>query len=66
MPQTAVALDVRIEKLLLHGRSLRFANVPLEVTMERYVHEQNLAYYRRLVAESERDPSRNEVQHNWL
>ena len=39
---------------------------PLEVTMDRYIHDQNLAHYRRLVAESERDPSRNQVQHNWL
>jgi hypothetical protein len=34
--------------------------------MERHIHEQNLAHYRRLLAESESDPSRNEVQHNWL
>jgi hypothetical protein len=34
--------------------------------MDRYIHDQNLAHYRRLVAESKRDPSRNEVQHNWL
>jgi hypothetical protein len=34
--------------------------------MERYAHQQNLARYRRLLAESERDPARNEVQHNWL
>jgi hypothetical protein len=34
--------------------------------MERYIHDQNLAHYRRLVAESERDPSRNQVQHDWL
>jgi hypothetical protein len=34
--------------------------------MERYTHQQNLAHYRRLLAESERDPVRNEVQHNWL
>jgi hypothetical protein len=39
---------------------------PLEVTMERYIHDQNLAHYRRLVAESERDPLRNQVQHDWL
>jgi hypothetical protein len=26
----------------------------------------DLAHYRRLVVESERDPARNEVQHNWL
>jgi hypothetical protein len=31
--------------------------------MERHIHEQNLAHYRRLLAESESDPSRNEVQH---
>jgi hypothetical protein len=34
--------------------------------MERHIHEQNLAHYRRLVDESERDPARNEVQHKWL
>ena len=34
--------------------------------MERHIHEQNLARYRLLIAESERDPARNEVQHNWL
>jgi hypothetical protein len=34
--------------------------------MERYTHQQNLAHYRRLLAESERNPARNEVQHNWL
>ena len=34
--------------------------------MDRHIHEQNLAHYRRLLAESESDPSRNEVQHNWL
>jgi hypothetical protein len=34
--------------------------------MEQHVHRQNLAHYRRLIAESERDPARDEVQHNWL
>ncbi len=34
--------------------------------MERFIHKQNLACYRRLLAESERDPARNEIQHNWL
>jgi hypothetical protein len=34
--------------------------------MERHIHEQNLAQYRRLLAESDRNPERNEVQHNWL
>ncbi len=34
--------------------------------MENFIHQQNLAHYRRLIAESERDPARNEVQHKWL
>jgi hypothetical protein len=34
--------------------------------MERFIHYENLAHYRRLIAASERDPARNEVQHNWL
>ena len=34
--------------------------------MERFIHEQALANYRRLIAESELDPERNEVQHRWL
>jgi hypothetical protein len=34
--------------------------------MERYIHEQNLAYYRRLIAESMLSPDRSEIQHKWL
>ena len=34
--------------------------------MEHVIHHQKLADYRRLIIESERDPARNEVQHNWL
>jgi hypothetical protein len=34
--------------------------------MEHHIHKQNLAHYRRLLAESDRNPERNEVQHNWL
>jgi hypothetical protein len=34
--------------------------------MESFIHRQKLVNYRRLIAESERDPARNEVQHNWL
>ena len=39
---------------------------PLEVTMESFIHRQKLVNYRRLIAESERDPARNQVQHDWL
>jgi len=34
--------------------------------MERFIHEQNLLNYRRLIAASAIDPSRNETQHAWL
>jgi hypothetical protein len=34
--------------------------------MERHINERNLARYRRLVAESKRDPLRSEAQLNWL
>jgi hypothetical protein len=51
---------------LLLGSTLLIRPCTLEVTMERYIHKQNLAHYRRLLSESEGDPVRNEVQHNWL
>ena len=34
--------------------------------MERFIHEKNLANYRRLISESDLDPARNEIQHKWL
>ena len=34
--------------------------------MESFIHRQKLVTYRRLIAESERDPARDQVQHNWL
>jgi hypothetical protein len=34
--------------------------------MELFIHETKLANYRRLIAESELDPARNEIQHKWL
>jgi hypothetical protein len=39
---------------------------PLEITMERFIHNQNLENYRQLIAASKDDPARDEVQHNWL
>jgi hypothetical protein len=37
---------------------------PSEVTKERFVH--NIELYRRLIAESERDPKRDEERHKML
>ena len=34
--------------------------------MERYIYNANMAHYRRLIAESERDPKRDEVRHKML
>ena len=34
--------------------------------MESYIHHQDIAHYRRLIAESEYDPARNETQYRWL
>jgi hypothetical protein len=34
--------------------------------MERFVHDENIALYRKLIAESEHDPSRDEVRHKML
>jgi hypothetical protein len=34
--------------------------------MERYVHNANIAHYRHLIAESERDPKRDEDRHKML
>jgi hypothetical protein len=34
--------------------------------MERYIHKANIEHYRRLIAESESDPNRNEDRHKML
>ena len=34
--------------------------------MERYIHNANMAHYRHLIAESERDPTRDEDRHKML
>jgi hypothetical protein len=34
--------------------------------MERFIHNANIELYRRLLAESKRDPSRDEDRHNML
>ena len=34
--------------------------------MERFIHDANMAHYRRLIAESERDPKRDDERHKML
>ena len=38
----------------------------MEVEMQRYVHNANIARYQKLIAESKLDPSRDEVRHKML
>ena len=38
----------------------------MEVMMERFVHNANIAHYRRLIADSELDPARDEDRHKML
>jgi hypothetical protein len=37
-----------------------------EVSMERYIHDANIEHYRRLIAESNCDPKRDEDRHKML
>jgi hypothetical protein len=39
---------------------------PWEAAMERYVYNANMAHYRHLIAESERDPKRDDGRHKML
>jgi hypothetical protein len=43
-----------------------FVRTTLEVEMQRYVHNENIAHYQKLIAASELDPSRDEVRHKML
>jgi hypothetical protein len=48
-------------------RSLHLLAVVLwEVAMERFVHNENMAHYKKLIAESESDPKRDEDRHKML
>jgi len=38
----------------------------MEAAMDRFVHTENIARYRRLIVISEADPSRDEVRHQTL
>jgi len=38
----------------------------MEAAMERFIHNANVDLYRRLIAESERDPKRDEDRHKML
>jgi hypothetical protein len=39
---------------------------PMEVTMDRFIHQQKLENYRQLIGECENAVTKNEIQHRWL
>jgi hypothetical protein len=43
-----------------------FRPQPMEAAMERFVHNAKIDLYRRLIAESERNPKRDEDRHKML
>ena len=40
--------------------------VAVKDELQRFVHDENIAYYKKLIAESERDPSHDDARHNML
>jgi hypothetical protein len=38
----------------------------MEVVMDRFIHNENVAHYRKLIALGEGDPSRDEARHQML
>jgi hypothetical protein len=40
--------------------------LPVEVEMDRFIHDANIEHYRRLISESQRNPSRDEDRHAIL
>jgi hypothetical protein len=54
----------RVKRRPVSRRAVR--HVPTEARMERFIHEQKLANYRRLIAESNLAVTKDETQHKWL
>ena len=40
--------------------------VAVKDELQRFVHDENIAYYKKLIAESERDPSHGDAHHKML
>jgi hypothetical protein len=58
-----------IEPLVARNRPIRtraIQGVAVKDSVQRFVHSENIAYYKRLIVESERDPLRDEARHQML
>jgi hypothetical protein len=42
------------------------SGVAVKDSVQRFVHSENIAHYKRLIVESERDPARDEARHRML
>ena len=40
--------------------------VAVKDELQRFVHDENIAYYKKLIAESERDPAHDDARHTML
>jgi hypothetical protein len=40
--------------------------VAVKDKLQRFLHDENVAYYKKLIAESERDPSHDDARHKML
>ena len=48
------------------GQRAAFARGPVEVVMDRFIHNENIAHYRKLIALGEGDLARDEARHQML
>jgi hypothetical protein len=62
---TRLPLEVEMDRFIEPDTSVDASatRLPLEVEMDRFIHNSNIEHYRRLIAESERNPSRDEDRH---
>ena len=61
-----VALSAEGSIVAFRRLASRLRSQPVEAAMDPYIHNANIQHYRRLIAESERNPKRDEDRHKML
>ena len=62
----SVALSAEGSIVAFRRLTSRLRSQPVEAAMDPYIHNANIQHYRRLIAESERNPKRDEDRHKML
>ena len=68
-PHATIVVALGLERQIVGFRQptcAAFAQQPMEAAMERFIHDANIDLYRHLIAQSERDPHRDEDRHKTL